>query len=378
MSSLPTLLNLLLLIAVSIFITPPTVLAYQALSDTQLQAVPGPLESDFDIKNGAGLLAPILIPRVPGTPGQAKVQKHFVDFFSRNLSEWEISWQNSTATTPLSGSKQVPFQNLIFRREPPWTKERGPGRAALLTLVAHYDSKISPEGFIGATDSAGLGKGSGKEDPKREVGVQILLLDGEEAFKEWTDTDSLYGARSLSTEWESTTYAALSRFANPLVQIDLFVLLDLLGSADPGVPSYFQTTHWAYKNMATVESRMRALNLLESKPKNPFLPEAGKLNEHFGRAYVGDDHQPFMAKGAPVLHMIPTPFPHVWHKIEDDGEHLDLPTVRDWARIVTAFTIEYLEAVVDPVGGEASEAAGGVNGKKGKEGDDGAGVGKGP
>jgi hypothetical protein len=29
-------------------------------------------------------------------------------------------------------------------------------------------------------------------------GVQILLLDGEEAFKTWTDTDSLYGARYAS------------------------------------------------------------------------------------------------------------------------------------------------------------------------------------
>ncbi|KAK3504495.1 kinase-like domain-containing protein [Neurospora crassa] len=372
MSALPTLVSLLFA-AVVLFVAPS--LAYQPLSDTQLKAIPAPLNSDFDIKTGA-LLAPILIPRVPGTPGQAKVQKHFVDFFSRELPEWDISWQNSTATTPLSGRKQIPFQNLIFRREPPWTKERGPGRAALLTLVAHYDSKISPEGFIGATDSAapcavlmhvartvegylkkvyeegvsgGLGK-EGREDPKREVGVQILLLDGEEAFKEWTDTDSLYGARSLSEEWENTPYPALSRFANPIRQIDLFVLLDLLGSADPGVPSYFQTTHWAYKNMATVESRMRTLGLLESKPKDPFLPEAGKLKEHFGRAYVGDDHQPFMAKGAPVLHMIPTPFPHVWHKIEDDGEHLDLPTVRDWARIVTAFTIEYLEATTGEAG----------------------------
>jgi hypothetical protein len=26
-------------------------------------------------------------------------------------------------------------------------------------------------------------------------GLQILLLDGEEAFKSWTDSDSLYGAR---------------------------------------------------------------------------------------------------------------------------------------------------------------------------------------
>lgn len=210
----------------------------------------------------------------------------------------------------------------------------------------------------------------------------LLLCYGSHQGKRLTGTQN----RSLSYEWENTPYPALSRFKNPLRQIDLFVLLDLLGSADPGVPSYFQTTHWAYKNMATVESRMRALGLLESKPKNPFLPEAGKLNEHFGRVYVGDDHQPFMAKGAPVLHMIPTPFPHVWHKIEDDGEHLDLPTVRDWARIVTAFTVEYLEAA----GGEVGAGAG--TGKEGKgedtaakqgtttDGEEkaGAGVGKGP
>lgn len=123
----------------------------------------------------------------------------------------------------MTGDKQVPFQNIILRREPPWTKKRGPGQASLLTLVAHYDSKIEPKGFIGATDSAGPcavlmytareiekelvkmwgaqdggkveegeeGKGKRGED----VGVQILLLDGEEAFDRWTDTDSLYGAR---------------------------------------------------------------------------------------------------------------------------------------------------------------------------------------
>lgn len=82
--------------------------------------------------------------------------------------------------------------------------------------MAHYDSKISPEGFIGATDSAApcavlmhvaravekylkgvyaQGEKEGGDLERKEMGVQILLLDGEEAFKEWTDTDSLYGAR---------------------------------------------------------------------------------------------------------------------------------------------------------------------------------------
>lgn len=51
-----------------------------------------------------------------------------------------------------------------------------------------------------------------------------------------------------------------------------------------------------------------------------------------------------MARGVEVLHIIPTPFPTaVWHKIEDDGEHLDMPTVEDWAKMITAFVAEWMD-----------------------------------
>lgn len=205
----PSMLALLLLFM--------TAAAYSPLSDSFLRAVPGPGD-DFDIHNGA-LLAPILIPRVPGTEGSVKVQQHFVDFFQRELPNWTTEWQNSTAKTPATGSRDVPFNNIIFKREPPWTKT---GQANILTLVAHFDSKLTPEGFIGATDSAApcamlmhvarsidkyltqmydemvaLGELGGT--PAMDMGVQILLLDGEEAFVSWTDTDSLYGARYVAT-----------------------------------------------------------------------------------------------------------------------------------------------------------------------------------
>jgi hypothetical protein len=35
----------------------------------------------------------------------------------------------------------------------------------------------------------------GDDGLEEEKGVQIIFLDGEEAFVAWTDTDSLYGAR---------------------------------------------------------------------------------------------------------------------------------------------------------------------------------------
>lgn len=50
-----------------------------------------------------------------------------------------------------------------------------------------------------------------------------------------------------------------------------------------------------------------------------------------------------MARGVEILHVIPAPFPHVWHELDDDGEHLDAATVEDWAKIVTAFIGEYMD-----------------------------------
>ncbi|EPE10421.1 glutaminyl-peptide cyclotransferase [Ophiostoma piceae UAMH 11346] len=335
--------------------------AYTALSDESLQRIPT-AGTDFDIHNGA-LLAPILIPRVPGTEGSRKVQQHFVRFFKESLPDWDIEWHNSSATTPATGDKQIPFANLIFRRDPPWAS---PGDVARLTLAAHYDTLYQPEGFIGAIDSAAPcamlmhvarsidkaltqkwaameASGDGGNGLEEDRGVQIMLLDGEEAWVHWSDTDSLYGSRALAESWETTAYEPRSTFASPLGAISLFVLLDLLGAKGPTVPSYFQTTHWAYQKMALLESRMRKLALLATKPSVDFLPETGKEAGQFRYGFVEDDHVPFMNRGVDILHIIPSPFPPVWHTMADTGINLDIATVDDWAKIVTAFTAEWME-----------------------------------
>jgi glutaminyl-peptide cyclotransferase len=183
--------------------------AYQDLSNDTLKNLPGP-GNDFDIEQGS-LLAPILVPRVSGTKGNADVRQHFVDFFNSQLPAWRIELHNSTSKTPVSKGKEVPFVNIIATRDPPGSLE---GEVSRLALVAHYDSKYTPKGFIGATDSAApcamilhiarsievaLTKKWAAADPDdfdvEHRGVQILLLDGEEAFQSWTDSDSLYGAR---------------------------------------------------------------------------------------------------------------------------------------------------------------------------------------
>ncbi|CAN8101312.1 unnamed protein product [Discula destructiva] len=343
----------------ALFLAP--VLAYTALSDDQLQRIPS-AGADFDIHNAAGLLAPILIPRVPDTPGSDAVQKHFIDFFATHLPLWTVSFHNTTATTPATGSKLVNFRNLILRRDPPGSAV---GDVSRLTLAAHYDSLYRPEGFIGATDSAApcamllhvarsvdealtrmwaAAADDDGLDEDEDKGVQILLLDGEEAWVSWTDDDSTYGSRALAEHWETEeAHPALSTFKRPLDSISLFVLLDLLGGPEPRVPSYFQTTHWAYQHLAGIEARMRGLGLLDTTPRGPFLPETAKLASQFHPGYISDDHVPFMQRGVEILHVIPSPFPWFWHKMEDDAEHLDGATMQDWSKIITAFVAEWMD-----------------------------------
>lgn len=340
--------------------------AYSALSDDTLKnKIPRPETNDFDIKTGP-ILSPILIPRVPGTPNSLKVLDHFVTFFRNELPEWTVTFQNSTAKTPVHGDTLVPFRNFIATRHPPWVKT---GDAGYLTLVAHYDSLYHPEGFIGATDSAApcamimsavrsidaalTSKWQKMEadgvdldlEEEQARGIQVLFLDGEEAFQRWSDEDSIYGARSLAEEWDNTVYPAMSTYKTMLNSIELFVLLDLLGSGESiPIPSWMQNAHWSYKHMAEMEQRLRNLGLFKSNPKYTFLPDKDKKNDAvFQQNVMADDHIPFVARGVPALHLIPSRFPSQWHRMGDNAEYLDIPTVEDWTLLTAAFAAEYLE-----------------------------------
>ncbi|KIW17835.1 hypothetical protein PV08_05030 [Exophiala spinifera] len=341
------------------------VVAYTPLSDdTILNRLPLPDIADFDTRTG-NILAPILIPRVPGTPGSAQVLQHFVDFFRTSLPDWTVTFQNSTSKTPTHGAKEVPFVNLIATRDPPWSR---PGDVGRLTLVAHYDSKYKPDGFIGATDSAApcamllhavraidaaLTKKWDSVQAQEDLdldfaenkGIQVLLLDGEEAFQSWTATDSIYGARSLAEEWENTMHPATSIYKNYLDSIELFVLLDLLGSPeDLPIPSWQHSSHWSYVKMAEAEERLRDLGMFKSRSRrNWLLDKDKKETEMFNSYMMQDDHIPFIARGVQVLHLIPARFPSVWHTINDDADHLDIDVVKDWALLTTAFAAEYME-----------------------------------
>jgi glutaminyl-peptide cyclotransferase len=146
--------------------------------------------------------------------------------------------------------------------------------------------------------------------------------------------------RALSETWEMKANPVGSKYPNALSQISIFVLLDVLGSINPTIPSYFLLTHWAYKNMARLEGRLRKIGLLETSPLSAFLP---MTNKPIMESEIVGDYVPFMERGIPFIRLLPSPLPPIANTIEDNGEHLHLPTVRDWAKIVTGFALEWLD-----------------------------------
>lgn len=146
--------------------------------------------------------------------------------------------------------------------------------------------------------------------------------------------------RALSETWETQWNPVGSKYPNTLSQISIFVLLDVLGSLNPTIPSYLLPTHWTYKHIANIESRLRANQLLESRPSSAFFP---RTNEQTSGDEPIDDYAPFMDRGVPILHILPSPLPVNVDREDDPGEGLDLPTVRDWAKIVTGFALEWLD-----------------------------------
>ncbi|XP_059574238.1 glutaminyl-peptide cyclotransferase-like protein [Alligator mississippiensis] len=287
-------------------------------------------------------LMPMLVERTPGSPGSRRVRQHIVDSLRARAAGWHVELDAFEARTPRG---RLPFTNVVA------TLDAGAGQR--LALACHYDSKVlAPDArgrrFVGATDSAlpcalllELAAALDRDLQRSKeqgagVTLQLLFLDGEEAFGAWSDSDSLYGARHLAQHMATAPLRPGAR-TTQLQAITLFVLLDLLGAPEPSIHSHFaQTAAW-FERLVAAEKRLHRLGLLRAHPREQlyFLPGAP-------HGPVEDDHVPFLRRGVPVLHLVPTPFPAVWHTLEDTADNLHPPTVENLARILAAFLAEYL------------------------------------
>lgn len=290
-------------------------------------------------------LRPLLVTRYPGSAGSQAVQEHIKTTLGSLGAGWDVTEDKFVSQTPYG---PLPFTNLIGTLNPS-AKRR-------LVLACHYDSKYYPpqwhgREFQGATDSATpcammleLARALDEElmaqkSSSPDLTLQLLFFDGEEALFQWTSTDSLYGSRHLAQKMETTPHPAGATDTNQLHGIDLFVLLDLIGAPSPRFGNQFSsTTHWLSR-LQSIEKRLHSMNQLVDHPNDVqyFWP-----NQPVG--HVQDDHIPFLDKGVHILHLIPSPFPSVWHTFDDNEQNLDRSTIQNLNKILQVFVLEYLNA----------------------------------
>lgn len=331
-----------------------SLLQLTALSANQFQA---PHEDNMYCRLRG--LQEILIPRVPGSANNIKVRDYLasrlrdldwtveLDTFTKNTVMLKKDNKNLFDDEEINGGK-TEFSNVIGYS----TKDA----EKYVVLTAHFDSKLTPKDFLGAVDSAvpctmilnmmdNLNEelmAQQKKDPTR--GIIVVFFDGEEAFGEWVETDSVYGSTHLAEKWKSEGF-----FDN----IELFVLFDLIGAAKPTFYNFFQDTTDTYGNLVIIEKEFKSHchgNSIDNvgcllKTVGPSQPHTMFLG---GSRYRGieDDHKPFENRGLRnIVHLIPAPFPPQWHKSTDDAEHLDCDTIEDLMKIfqvwiANMFTLE--------------------------------------
>ncbi|KAG5457690.1 MAG: hypothetical protein BJ554DRAFT_2232 [Olpidium bornovanus] len=325
--------------------TPQQLATVASLSDSSRLFVP---DGQF--------LAPLLVPRVPGTAGNEKVRAFIADHF-RKL-DWEVEVDKFTGPTPVG---DVEFANLIVTKSPAARRR--------LVLAAHYDSKHLPAGeFIGATDSAvpcailldlAYTLNDLLDANAADRTLQMIFFDGEEAFRFWTATDSTYGSRHLAAKWGSTFVLPVDDPECPpeslLDKIDVFILLDLLGASDPSLPNMQSLTTPYYQALKETESSLAAAGLVvlhASQIGNSSATgvplgsgaENGRYKAIFNDSpsdSISDDHLPFMERGVPIVHLINYPFPPVWHKLTDNADAIDPVAVYNLNLIFRAFLARY-------------------------------------
>ena len=256
------------------------------------------------------------------------VGTHEHEYLSQYISSelqsfgWIVETDVFVEKTPI-GNKQ--FTNIIAMSHD--------NRKNYVLLGAHYDMKIirGCRGFQGAIDSAwscaflielaktisssGFLLNKGNQD----LGVSLVFFDGEEAFDHWTSQDSLYGSRHLAKKW----------IQNKMIyKINLFILLDLLGSANSSIYSYFRNTYSNFKKLVEIQT-----SLIQKK----IITREIFIDRQETAFMIDDDHKPFLSVGVKVLHLIPMPFPREWHTCLDNIQALDIDSIITISKVLEHF-----------------------------------------
>lgn len=184
----------------------------------------------------------------------------------------------------------------------------------------------------------------------KNLGLMLIFFDGEEAFENWSSSDSLYGSRHLARKWELQQYKnereidrivgswfELCNYSNLFFQ-SVLVLMDLIGSTNARFICTFRNTCALNQRLRAIENTLKSSSSLRHVPNGP----ASIFLNTYRSSGVDDDHKPFLERSVPILHLIPTTFPGVWHTPYDDGHRLDQQAILNFNKVMRAFVVDYL------------------------------------
>lgn len=226
-------------------------------------------------------------PRPIGSANHKKLE----EYIHAHLKGDAVEEDSFTADTP---EGKFPVHNII---------DKFPGsKNGIIVIAGHYDTPyyLRNTGFVGANDGGSstgmlLELANQFRGKKRDgYSVWLLFSDGEEAVKEWTDTDSVYGTRHMADVWQKD---------GTLPKIKAFILQDMIGDADLNVDRDQNSTPWLEDLVYQAASRY------------------GYQSHFFERTMDDrDDHIPFAKKGVPVADLIDLNYGYgnaFWHTPQD-------------------------------------------------------------
>jgi Zn-dependent M28 family amino/carboxypeptidase len=229
--------------------------------------------------------------RYVGSADHAHAEAFIKSQFAPEAAKGNLETDSFSASTPIG---MVAMRNYIVRY---------PGKKdGVIVLATHYETNypLKDINFVGANDGActtalliEIGHYL-RAHPPEGFSVWLVFDDGEEAIREWSDSDSLYGTRHLAAKWSKD---------GTIARIKAFLLADMIGDKDLNIDHDSNSTPWL-------------LAMLSTAAKNTGHGSYVFKNE----TTVNDDHLPFKQRNVPVLDLIDIDYgPHTSQT--PDGYH---------------------------------------------------------
>jgi peptidase M28-like protein len=259
------------------------------------EAPPPDKTGGFDGKRAYALVAKQVGfgPHPSGSPAIAKVQ----DFLLSELKSCgcTVDTDNFGADTPVGHLSMKNFLVKIPGEKP-----------GIILLGTHYDTRLQ-ENFVGADDggssTALMLELARLLCPRHgRYAVWIAFFDGEEAMREWSDTDSRYGSRQM---------AAKLAASGDLNKVKAFLLADIVGG---------RKAQFLREGSSTSALVDLVWNTAHKLGYSSLFRDTATSAE--------DDHDPFMKRGVPAVDVIADFMNNgYWHTPEDNLDKISAKTL---------------------------------------------------